>query len=394
MPRSTPARKSPGRSPKPKAPPRPSSPPRPARAQGRSPAKVDPPTTALARRTPEQVIPAHRTSVGYEKLLEDADDLANAAYASNTERAYTADFEDWKAFARSHSRSIKPPYMPITADQLRAYIADLAHRGLSMATIRRRCAALSKLHRISCMPSPTKDPLVLRALQGLARKRTVRQTKKDAFRLHHLMALLRNRTTKLRDRVVLLVGLLTGMRRSELVAFRWNELRKTAAGIQIEIAESKTDQEGVGAIVPLLKVEGVPEVCPVTALDRWREHCKPKPDDPVFPISDRTVARAVKRAVRLSGEDPKSFGGHSLRAGFMTLCDELGVSIHDAMGISRHLTRAVAEGYVRGQTIMKNPAAVALARALGEAGTKAAPSQPSPSLLRSGKKARRSDVRA
>lgn len=366
---------------------RPKSPPSKARAHERANS-----STALVVRPLEQVIPARRESA-FEKLLADADKLADAAYAPSTERAYTADAKDWTMFAKRHPKSIPPPHMPITPDQLRAYIADLAKRKLSISTIRRRCAALSKLHRISGLPTPTKDPAVLRELQGLVRKRSVRQRKKEAFRLHHLITVLYDRKTKLRDRVILLVGLLTGMRRSEIVAVRWPELRETSTGIQIEIARSKTDQEGEGAIVPLRRVDDVKAVCPVRALEHWRkqprETTKDGPDDRVFPVSDRTVARAVKRAVRLCGEDPSAFGGHSLRAGFMTLCDELGVPLHDAMAVSRHVTRAVAEGYIRGQTIMKNPAAVALAQALEKAGRDAAPSQPDTTLLPSRKKSRR-----
>ncbi|MGC8474596.1 MAG: integrase, partial [Candidatus Dormibacteria bacterium] len=45
--------------------------------------------------------------------------------------------------------------------------------------------------------------------------------------------------------------------------------------------------------------------------------------------SDRAVARAVQRAVRSSGGDPRRVGAHSLRSGFVTSAARAGAPTSD-----------------------------------------------------------------
>ncbi len=48
-------------------------------------------------------------------------------------------------------------------------------------------------------------------------------------------------------------------------------------------------------------------------------------------LSDRSVAEIVKTRAALAGYDPREFGGHSLRSGFVTAAGRQGVSLGDAM---------------------------------------------------------------
>jgi len=64
-------------------------------------------------------------------------------------------------------------------------------------------------------------------------------------------------------------------------------------------------------------------------------------------MSDRGVARAVKRAAAAAGLNPKLFGGHSLRAGYVTEADARGAKVGDIMSQTGHRTQAMITTYTR-----------------------------------------------
>ena len=68
------------------------------------------------------------------------------------------------------------------------------------------------------------------------------------------------------------------------------------------------------------------------------------------------VARAVKRYAAMAGLDPTEFGGHSLRAGFVTSAAGTGASILTIQEVSRHKSVDVLSGYVRRVDLFKDHA--------------------------------------
>lgn len=64
-------------------------------------------------------------------------------------------------------------------------------------------------------------------------------------------------------------------------------------------------------------------------------------------MSDRSVARLVKRYAQLAGLDAAQLGGHSLRAGFITEAARTRASIAKMQEVSRHKSVAVLMSYVR-----------------------------------------------
>ena len=67
-----------------------------------------------------------------------------------------------------------------------------------------------------------------------------------------------------RDRAIVLVALVTGLRRSELAALRWSDLEPTSEGLLAWVRRSKTDQAGEGRPVAVPRGRG--PACPVRAL--------------------------------------------------------------------------------------------------------------------------------
>lgn len=72
----------------------------------------------------------------------------------------------------------------------------------------------------------------------------------------------------LRDSVLLLVGFAGGMRRSELVGLDTDDVTEETEGIRVRIKRSKTDQEGVGWEMGIVRGRH-PLTDPVAVLAVW-----------------------------------------------------------------------------------------------------------------------------
>jgi integrase len=130
-----------------------------------------------------------------------------------------------------------------------------------------------------------------------------------------------------RDRALLLLGFAAALRRSELVGLDVGDVQETTDGLVVRIRKSKTDQEGAGRLVGV-PYGSAPATCPVRALRAWLEF-RCDVDPALFRhidwhgkqhkrLTDKAVARLVKRAADRVGIDPATVAGHSLRAGLAT----------------------------------------------------------------------------
>ena len=63
-------------------------------------------------------------------------------------------------------------------------------------------------------------------------------------------------------------------------------------------------------------------------------------------LTGDTVADIIKRRCKEAGFNPEEFGGHSLRAGFISTCAEHGDSERDIMEQSRQKSLLVFRGYI------------------------------------------------
>jgi hypothetical protein len=62
----------------------------------------------------------------------------------------------------------------------------------------------------------------------------------------------------LRDRALLLTGFAGAFRRSELVALDCEDLEESELGFKVMIRHSKTDQEGAGQTIAIVRGSGLP----------------------------------------------------------------------------------------------------------------------------------------
>src|SRR5262245_38266244 len=70
----------------------------------------------------------------------------------------------------------------------------------------------------------------------------------------------------LADCALLLLGCSGALRRSELVALNANDLEETDDGLRVTIRQSKTDQEGKGQVIAVIRGGAC---CPVKAVKAW-----------------------------------------------------------------------------------------------------------------------------
>jgi integrase len=291
-------------------------------------------------------------------LVEHARQLIANADAPNTRRAYASDLAGWIVWADQNG--VDPKQLPIAPEVVIAWLSAQSLSGLRSSTLRRRASWLSRVHRDAGLTSPISDPRVSTLLRGVRRSADP-VTRKAPLTVSILQAAIPH--LGVRDRALLLVGFVTGLRRSELAALRWGSIEPSPSGRVIVLGRTKTGEPGELVGLP----RGVAPYCPVAALRALElEQGEPGPIALVFGCGAQAISRTVKLAAKIAGEDPKRYGGHSLRAGFATEAARLGQSLPAIMAQTRHASADVAAGYVRHSEADRNPCALALTKALAE----------------------------
>lgn len=293
--------------------------------------------------------------------LERAATLGAAAYSPKTIEAYRSQIKSWLTWCRDYD--VRP--CPAAPEHLAEYIGAMDSGGYAAGTIRQHCAAIKRMHRDpptklapkdgGSWPNPFDHQELRDILKGLHRTRPGPKGKKP-LTAEILRAALPN--LGIRDQTILVVGCVTGLRRSELVVALWDDLESVGGGYALHVPKAKT---GTDQLVGIPKSKG--KWCPVRLLDAWWAVA---PDVPrIFPLSTATVNRIVKGAATLAGEDPAEYGAHSMRAALATIAGEQGVQLAVSMIATRHKSANVAAGYVRKSEAVKNPAHAAVVEALG-----------------------------
>ncbi|MDE2480817.1 MAG: tyrosine-type recombinase/integrase [bacterium] len=226
---------------------------------------------------------------------------------------------------------------PMTWEVAAAFATAQADSGYAYATIAGNCYGISALHRIAELPDPIADRRFQRVLQGIARTLGTDPTRqKVALELEQLSAMydLTHVSPSLQhtqDWTVLAVSFFGAMRRSETVALDVADVAIRGDVCTLNIFRSKTDQTRSREV--LLPRRG-DRLCPVSALEAWVKTLSGP--GPLFRtiycdhlrnqrMADRTVCRIVQRYCAALGLDPKEYGGHSLRAGYVTDAIDSGV---------------------------------------------------------------------
>ena len=279
------------------------------------------------------------------------DDYLAASKASSTRLAYAKDLKYYLASGGT---------IPATVPQLSQYIANAAAR-LSPATLARRLVSLHRHHIDSGLVSPVLDPHIRLLMQGIRRTVGVKQRQVKAIEVTELLEMVaiaaKQRPIKAaRDQALLLLGWAGAMRRSELVALKWEDIAELDGGITVQIRRSKVDQEGEGFIKFIPYAHG--QRCPVLAL-RYFQNLTGHKFGWIFrginrheqvaetPLSNHAVSLIIKALIRRTGRDPAEYSGHSLRSGFLTAGAVAGLPTYQLMAVSGHRSEQMLLRYIR-----------------------------------------------
>jgi integrase len=311
-------------------------------------------------------------------LLDAGRSYLAASKSDATRRAYSSDMATYVAWCRARGLHA----VPGIPEAIAAYLAELAQLGRKASTITRAAAAIGEAHAAAGCASPRESAVVRAMLKGIRRRLGTAPRQKAPLLAGDLRDLVRRYLAggglaAARDRALLLVGFAGGFRRGELVALDLDDVRFVDDGLEVFVRRSKTDQEGVGSKIGI-PFGSAPDVCPVRALRAWLrelDHVDVDAGDQPRPIfrevtrhgrvgrarlGAQAVARVVKRLAAAGGLDPDTFGGHSLRAGFITSAARAGKLERDIMRQSRHRSVVTVRGYIREGELFKDNAAEGL----------------------------------
>jgi len=275
--------------------------------------------------------------------------------ATNTLRAYKADYKDFAHFCIKHGFKS----MPTEPKILSLYLTHLSQTS-KFSTLKRRLASISVIHRLSGHYIDTKHPMITENLMGIKRVKGSYQKAKKPILINDLKSIVnvidkdQNEKRRAKNRALILVGFAGGFRRSELVAINTEDIDFVTEGVKIFIKRSKTDQSGEGMTKGIPYFSN-PNYCPVISLKSWLEKSEIK-SGKIFDMSDRSVALIIKKYTAIAGLDSNKYSGHSLRSGFATSAAELGAEERSIMAMTGHKTTQMVRRYIQEANLFKNNA--------------------------------------
>lgn len=308
--------------------------------------------------------PQTPTQENIEALLSEAAEYLDASLAPNTRKAYAVDLREFRLWCEAHSA----PWMPTEPNTLVAYITALA-RTHKISSILRRTTAISVAHQFAGhKQNPVRDFKVRQLLEGVKRKKKCAPTQKQpavTLQIKEMVSEIPPTLQGARDKALLLLGFAGALRRSELVQIDVEDLALCKEGLVITIKRSKTDQYAFGRKVGVCFGENE-ATCPVKAVTNWMRESGIDSGALFRPIkwsktlstrlSDKAVARLVKRYGAEIGLETSKYSGHSLRAGLVTSAIQAGVDPLDVQRHSGHASLDMLKRYIRDATVFRgNP---------------------------------------
>ncbi|MCY3975137.1 MAG: site-specific integrase [Simkaniaceae bacterium] len=266
-------------------------------------------------------------------LVKELENIAAASYSKNTEALKRS---AWKRFVNFG----KDPKAGVASSDDELVVLFIAHcrtEGLKTATIKTYVSLITGiLASRGRILSDQGLQAVKKALRGISKLGVppLGKTPVTTPGIRAMCSLTGDTLFGLQQRALILLGYASGGRASEVVGLNVEDLTFEEEGLVYMLHRSKTDREGMGRAVSVVKAAS-PEFCPVLTLKRLLRETG-RTEGPVFRTPYRTgiflrrrlslryYDRLVKNLARkadLEGD----FGGHSLRSGHVTQAVREGV---------------------------------------------------------------------
>lgn len=278
-----------------------------------------------------------------------------ARLAERTITSYDRDLRVFRAWCQAADRTP----LPALPDTLELYVTDLIHRGRKITTVARHLCGIQYAHRIAGHDNPcTAD--VRAIVAGAKRLLCQRPAQKTALTLAELRKIVeltgRKTAVQARNSALLLFGFATALRRSNLAALLYEDVRVTEDRIVVFIRHEKQDRLGDGRTVTIPAGRDR-AICPVRAMHEWLGW-RGREAGPLFQavqhkktngrgIVPSRIAKIIQQAVRRIGLNPRFYAGHSLRSGFVTEAIQHGVNDLTIMEHTGHRSLETLRKYFR-----------------------------------------------
>ncbi|MEQ8656375.1 MAG: tyrosine-type recombinase/integrase [Hyphomicrobiales bacterium] len=246
-------------------------------------------------------------------------DRCVGAYSDITLRGYRHDLETFIHWCASNKRQ----WLPASPETLAAFI-DHEIKRVSIATLKRRLAAIRFAHALSDLQSPVAASQVQLALRRAARFKARRPQQVHGLTaglLDRMIVTCPNTLSGKRDAALLAVGYDTLCRSSELAAMNVDHVLHTGQRSAVFVPRSKGDVSGDGRVGYLSDRTG-------ELLGCWMDGARIK-NGPLFrgvrgnliganTLDTSTIRRLIKRAAKRADIDAgvtSRLSGHSMRVG-------------------------------------------------------------------------------
>lgn len=284
--------------------------------------------------------------------------LSQSTRAANTISGYT---HGWKMFS-TWCAETGYVALPATDHTIALYLTHMITSGNKVASAEHRLAAIRYQHRENEIPAPD-GPLVRAVVWGAKRALKQQPTQKCALTTQALKLICATVPVvdyDIRNRAILLFGFATALRRCEIARMNFEDVTINARGMLVHLRFEKQDQTGRGREIAVCPAH-TPELCAIEAMRAWFS-VRGDARGPLFyrfrngrmlrigfTGRGERVAWAVKHEVERVGLDPARYGGHSLRAGFITAAALAGATDSQIMRHTGHRDVNVLRKYIRGE---------------------------------------------
>ncbi len=274
----------------------------------------------------------------------------DGAYAPNTIRAYKADMGEFIRYCNENSVCA----LPAAPFDISKFLHGAMAQGIKSATIRRKVASISAVHRLSNFDDPTKHPEVKLCIRKIHRQLGNRFDQAFPITralLDQLLSVCGTDIRGLRDRALLLLAYDSMRRRAELVSLRIEDMQMGKQGrCSILLRKSKTDQVGSGHWIHLTEET-------TAAINRWLHSSaindgyllrginagnKVCPELGAGQVS--RIFKSLAQKANLESEVVNAISGHSMRVGAAQDLLLQGASLPQIM---------VKGGWVKTDTVMR-----------------------------------------
>ncbi|MFC4347958.1 tyrosine-type recombinase/integrase [Kordiimonas lipolytica] len=285
-----------------------------------------------------------------------AQKLTKMARSENTRRAYRTAFTQYETWCRGVGVE------PLSGDPgtVALYLSVLSQK-VRPTTLKARLAAISVAHRLAGTKLDTSHEAIRLIMRGAAREKGLAPVR-QARPLHYsilpaLVDVFEATPLGIRNKALVLLGFAAALRRSEIAHIELKHINIGKDGLTLTLPRSKADRLGQGETIFVAR-HPTKRLCPVAAVEDWIEH-RGKKAGALFlranrnetfrdmGISEVTVNRVVKAAMKTLGVDESAYSGHSLRAGLATSAADAGCDLKAIMGQTRLRSAQQAMTYVR-----------------------------------------------